>query len=605
MDTIIRVLASRRREGLVFLALSAAALVVYVPRTYRTITVMGDSAELVSAAAQWGVPHPPGYPLYTLLAHIMTRLPIFELPFRVHFLSAFFHATTVGVVGAIALVLTGSLAAALVGAGTLALGRIFFSGSLYAEVFPLNDLFLAGLLWFAIRISRAREEDGAAPVRWEAPAALLGLSLAHHHMIVLAFPALAILVGPALWRHLRDRPVSSLRILIFFFVPPVAFYALIPLAAARYPMPSWGDVHDLHSLLHLVTRQDYGGVASASRKLVEGQLLERLDALVAGTAESFGVVGVLLFLAGTLAGLRHERRICLALLVGIVCAGPLFAGLNAFDIHSEYRVAFFERFTTMCHVPFAVVIGLGAAHLETWLRARRRLLPHSVRAAMGLVGALALAPLVGNAVSLDRSSHRGALDYSHDLVDGAPDGALVLLKSDMASQAALYACAVEQRCGDRMVLTPGQLWMPWKRREVARRHPTLSLPASDVPSAARWLVEQNLASLPVFVHPELIDDVVHGEMAIFPSLLLFRVYANEPALRADLPRLRTELDAIAERRRCRGCSLVGGIAPKSPADLQLARLYDAALRAHATAAAQLGWTDEARTFSSWVHEQRQ
>jgi len=588
----------------VFGALSAAALVVYVPRTYRTLTVMGDSAELVSAAAQWGVPHPPGYPLYTLIAHIMTRIPIFELPLRVHFTSAVFHAVTVGIVGAIAVALTGSLAAAFIGAGTLALGRIFFSGSLYAEVFPLNDLFVAGLLWFAIRIARADKEDAATSARWEPPAALLGLSLAHHHMIVLAFPALAILVGPALWRHLRDRPVSSLRIVIFFLAPPVAFYALIPLAAARHPMPSWGDVHDLRSLLHLVTRQDYGGIASASRKIVEGQLLERLDALAAGTAQSFGVVGVLLFLGGTVTGLRHQRRIRLALLVGIVCAGPLFAGLNALDIHSQYRVAFFERFATMCHVPFALVIGLGAAHLEAWLGTRRRLLPHGVRAAMGLVVALALAPLLGNAISLDMSSEHGGLDYARDLVDGAPDGALVLLKSDMASQAALYACAVEQRCGDRMVLTPGQLWMPWKQREVARRHPALALPPRDVPSATRWLVEQNSASLPVFLHPELVDDVVHGEMATFPSLLLFRVYASEPALRADLPRLRAELDAIAERRRCRGCSLVGRIAPKSPADLQLARLYEAALRAHATAAAQLGWTDQARTFSSWVHEQR-
>src|SRR6185503_16938155 len=104
----------------------------------------------------------------------------------------------------------------------------------------------------------------------------------------------------------------------------------------------WGDVHDLGALWHVVTRQDYGGVAQASRRLVDGQLLERLDALTVGIAESFGAVGVLLFLLGMLWGVRRERRISVALLTAIFCAGPLFAALNAFDIHSEYRIAFFE-----------------------------------------------------------------------------------------------------------------------------------------------------------------------------------------------------------------------------------------------------------------------
>jgi hypothetical protein len=596
--TIVRVIASRRREGLLFLALSAAALLVYAPRTYRTVTVMGDSAELVSAAARWGVPHPPGYPLYTSMAHLMTRVPAFELPFRVHITSAFFHAVTVGVVGAMTFGLTRSLAAALTSATTLALSRIFFSGSLYAEVFPLNDLFSAGLLWFALRMARAEEEGGAATVRFSAAAALLlGASLAHHHMIVLAFPALAILVGPSLWRHLRARPRSLLPLVGCLLAPPIVFYMLIPLAAARHPVPSWGDVHDLGALLRLMTRQDYGGVIRASRNAVEGQLLERLDAFAWGTAESFGVVGVLLFLAGALAGLRHKERICIALLVGVVCAGPLFASLNAFDIHSEYRVAFFERFTTMCHVPFAVVIGLGAAHLEGWLVRARGLSPRALRAAMGVTLALAIGPLLGNLGSLDFSSQRAGLHYVRDLVESTSDGALVLLKSDMASQAALYACAVEQRCGTRIILTPGQLWMPWKQREIERRHSTLSLPPEDAPSAARWLVEKNLTS-PIFIHPELVDDVVHGPMAILPSLLLFRVYPDEVALRSDLPRFRAELDAIAAGRRCEGCLPTRSLASNGPADIQLERLYDAALLAHATAASQLGWTEQALTLSS-------
>ena len=34
-----------------------------------------DSAEFAASAASLGVPHPPGYPLYTLIAHVFTWLP--------------------------------------------------------------------------------------------------------------------------------------------------------------------------------------------------------------------------------------------------------------------------------------------------------------------------------------------------------------------------------------------------------------------------------------------------------------------------------------------------------------------------------------------------
>jgi hypothetical protein len=102
---------------------------------YRTLAVGGDSAELVTAAAVWGVAHPPGYPLYTTIGHLFSRLPWLELPFRVHLTSALFHAAAAGFVACAIEVVTGSVAGAAIGASALALGRVFFLGSLYAECF--------------------------------------------------------------------------------------------------------------------------------------------------------------------------------------------------------------------------------------------------------------------------------------------------------------------------------------------------------------------------------------------------------------------------------------------------------------------------------------
>src|SRR5260370_11920147 len=78
-------------------------------------------------------------------------MPWFDVAFRVHLTSALFHAMTVGFVACAIELLSGSVVAAAIGAAALALGRIFFQGSLYAEVFPLGDLLFACIFWLAAR----------------------------------------------------------------------------------------------------------------------------------------------------------------------------------------------------------------------------------------------------------------------------------------------------------------------------------------------------------------------------------------------------------------------------------------------------------------------
>lgn len=76
----------------------AAALVTLVSLVLYVYTLMPnvglqDSGELVTAAATFGVPHPPGYPFWSLTGFILTKfLPIENLAWRCNLLSAIFGA---------------------------------------------------------------------------------------------------------------------------------------------------------------------------------------------------------------------------------------------------------------------------------------------------------------------------------------------------------------------------------------------------------------------------------------------------------------------------------------------------------------------------------
>src|ERR1700726_5234076 len=78
-------------------ALFAAAGLLYFFTAARDI-VVGDTPELITAAATLGVAHEPGYPLFTMLGHLFSLLPIGPLPFRVNLFSVVCDAAAVGVV---------------------------------------------------------------------------------------------------------------------------------------------------------------------------------------------------------------------------------------------------------------------------------------------------------------------------------------------------------------------------------------------------------------------------------------------------------------------------------------------------------------------------
>ncbi|MEW5986576.1 MAG: DUF2723 domain-containing protein, partial [Chloroflexota bacterium] len=106
-----------------------------------------DGGELITAAVTLGVPHPPGYPTYVLLGKLFSFLPIGTVAYRFNLLSAI----CVALAGAFATVIGYSkiqnpkskIAAAL----AFAFAPLVWGQALVAEVYGLNLLFVAAVLW--------------------------------------------------------------------------------------------------------------------------------------------------------------------------------------------------------------------------------------------------------------------------------------------------------------------------------------------------------------------------------------------------------------------------------------------------------------------------
>ncbi|MEK9143283.1 MAG: DUF2723 domain-containing protein, partial [Patescibacteria group bacterium] len=145
----------------------------------------GDSGDLVTAAATFGIPHPPGYPLYTFLGYVVSRLSLFTVAWRVGLLSSLAHAVTLSFVYSIVKKLTKDPLAAVFSVLFLAGNYLFFLYSVTPEVFGLFDLFVVLILFLLLRWEETRRPGILYVLSF-----VFGLALTHHHLILFLVPAI-------------------------------------------------------------------------------------------------------------------------------------------------------------------------------------------------------------------------------------------------------------------------------------------------------------------------------------------------------------------------------------------------------------------------------
>ena len=144
------------RPGAQGLLIAAGLAAIYAAGACRTIYV-GDSGELVAAAATLGIPHPSGYPLYVLLGWLWIQLaPVSSAAYAMSLFSAAFAGLACGLLYLLARRQGLGAAAALFGALILAFSPSFWSQAGVQRVYSLGAFFVVAVLACALEWHRTR-----------------------------------------------------------------------------------------------------------------------------------------------------------------------------------------------------------------------------------------------------------------------------------------------------------------------------------------------------------------------------------------------------------------------------------------------------------------
>ncbi|MFH1823808.1 MAG: tetratricopeptide repeat protein [Candidatus Firestonebacteria bacterium] len=247
-------------------------LVTICPTVY-----VGDSGEIITAAYYLGIPHPPGYPLYTMLGKIFSTLPLSNIAYRVNLTSAFFGSLTIFILF-LSLSTFFTLSTFLYSQAkvcdyqtstfaslSFAFSFSFWNQSLMAKggLYTLNAFIMLSILYLIWIIEVTRDLKKIYPI-----AILCGLGLANHQtMIPLTF--LFSLYLFYLIYKIDKKNIFSYLFTFFTLVTLVTLvtYLYLPIRSLANPPLDWGNPENIPNFIRHITRQQYQIVEAGQRTL--------------------------------------------------------------------------------------------------------------------------------------------------------------------------------------------------------------------------------------------------------------------------------------------------------------------------------------------------
>ena len=523
------------------LLLGAVAFIVYVQTLLPGIGFI-DSGELVSVVHSLGIAHPTGYPLFTLLGWVFSRLPIGpDEAYRLNMMAALFCSASLVIFFLVARRLLAGLAerlgsreelivpAAAGGMLFLAFSRTFWMQALAVEVYSLHML-LTAIVLVLVFGARARGSHAG----WVVAAYALGLSFTNHMTTVLLVPGV-------LYVYWTSMPSAKevLRGLLRLFPPfllGLSVYLYLPLRASVPPEHNWGDPSNWERFFwHLSGKQYRVWIFSSAEAA-----MKQLALFFRTIPGEFVVVGLLLALIGLVALWMKSRQIATAtMLLFVVCVGYAI----------NYDISDIESYFLLAYVCVSVWAGAGLLVIGTWWV---RSGGWAVSVASVLMVGVGLVPCVVHYDDVDESSNHLVDDYTYNMFASLQPGALVMsYQWDFWVSASYYVQGVRRERTDVLVIDKELLRRSWYLDELDRRVPEFmarcgpevgafrkelfkfeyGLPYDGSVIEARFvgmiraMLAKGMEDRPVYVTPEIEGEFTAGWVRV-PEGLAFRVVGD-------------------------------------------------------------------------------
>lgn len=487
----------------------------------------GDAGDLVTAAYTGSTAHPPGYPLYSFLGYLASFIPLSTVAWRVSLLSSISMAGALTFLYMFILKLTQHRVISILAPLSLATTYLIWLYAIVPEVFGLHALFTSAIVYIAYCFSLDPTKR-----KLQLLAALTGLSLTHHHIIVFAFPA----VAAYLWQQRKFIYKLTLREeaqIVICGVIGLLPYGWAYIAAIHNAPLVWDDPRTIPNFVRLITRADYGSFQSgiAYGQDIRSRLLQFV-AVFDFYLQDFTLLGVLLFASGALRMWMQKRKVAVPLMLAFIGTGPGYFFYASYLFTSAFHIATAERFMIPSYLFFSIFMGYGIyttslvvlSHVHS---RSQRLVPLIQWGMLALILILPLSLLYSNYAKLSPLKYDSTAEkFGRDILMTAEPHSLLLLQGDHPVFNTQYMYYAEKTRPDIKLVHLTKLLNGTGYRQLQKAYPELE-------------VKKNMDKLPIllaFVEREYKDQPIFATIPFnlipehyqwVPYGLLYRLYKEE------------------------------------------------------------------------------
>jgi len=336
-----------RKDYLTAVALTFLTLGIYAFTAAPGVT-MEDSGDFINGVLTLGIVHPPGYPLYTMLGHLFSFLPLGDTAFRVNLFSSLWGALCLGAMFLSLRIMNISSLAAGFACLTLGLTTVVWSKGTVAEVYTFAGFLLMIIVFLILSYNRDKNK-----VYLYLACLVTGLALSNHY-------PLTILSGLGLiW--LLDRkglaPSDFVKGSLLFLLGLTPYIYLFIQAHNPDLQYNFGRLANAGMVLDHIRRKYTPDNVGSSAWAKLGLILWYLKALVA----NFLVAAVFL-VSGVISAFLHRSPYRYPFLIAALC--PSFGLILMLSVpNNELYRSYFLDFSVPAFLFFSFFVAIGFDNL--------------------------------------------------------------------------------------------------------------------------------------------------------------------------------------------------------------------------------------------------
>lgn len=447
--------------------------VLYIYCLPPTLAPYRDAGEMACDVYTLGIPHPPGYPLYVLLGKIWTFIVPGNFAWRLNLFSAVCGILSLYL---FFLVLSGyfSPIASFLIILLFGFNFTFQTVSSVSEMYSLNFLFIVILIFLCLEIYENYSFKKIMLFSF-----LTGLFMTNRMDMVLALPAMLVLIAPVLIKKWKGNYFkNSVRAFLFFGLG-FSVYLYLPIRSSANPLLDWNHPANIQNFIGSITRKSYGSTLDLiSRNYKLGELFfPNLKYYMIHILENFNFAVIFVFFGVYWEYIRNKKRFWMSLVLFLI-PGPVFL-LLANMPPNPHALAIVEPNYL---IPDIALIWWSVAGLTFLLKNFAK-----YSAAVYLVTAFSVFLTAYRNLPLsNRRWNFMARDYSDNVMKSVPPDSILVVKKDVQLFSLWYYQIVEKKRQDLKIIAQGLSGSKWYQNSHKKWNPELNIFNLNTGGESEW-----------------------------------------------------------------------------------------------------------------------